>query len=213
MHDSLKKSKKDYLDIEPQTLLESGWRGLEQRIDRQRYSRRLFAFSVIFSVILLVATGTFSVQMTQAALPGEVLYPLKRTSENVVTLLSNDKNMPVENRVKEIMGLVEKEEKLEREKSLRQQEVHVKILETVGEYSKNVSEVRGDLEKSGSKDENFQKRLDDHRGKFESLIQKHPSCAKELQGAIEITKSGKSEDGNKDENGNSGGSGSSGKGS
>lgn len=201
MNESIGKLKKEYLNVEPDALMESGWQSLEVRIDRHRSIRRLFTFLVILSTVFLLTSGTLSVQMAKAALPGELLYPLKRTSEKVVIIFNKDRNIPIENRVQEIVGLVEKEERLEKENDLRQEQIHSKILETVGEYSQEVLEVKED---SGSSD-NFQNRLDSHRGKFESLIKQHPTCAKELEQAIEVTKSGQNGDSNSGGSGSSGG--------
>ena len=70
----------------------------------------------------------------------------------------------------------------------RKQTIHPVVLdlnETIKEYKKDVSEIRKRLEKSGKGEIELEKKLDDHRGKFETEIKNNSTVSKDLQKAIE----------------------------
>lgn len=176
--------KNDYQDTPvPGSLEERGWSNLEQRIKGEERFRQVRSFMIVVFAMFVIGGG-IGVNLAQAALPGEILYPLKRTSEQAVVAITGDKKPQVEHRADEIVGLIEKKQD---SKDLKQ---------AVDEYKKQVLEVKQELENSGKKDEDFEKQLESHSGKFNSLLEESKSGGDELKEAIEVTEEGK--DGGRD---------------
>lgn len=173
--------KNDYQDTTMSgDFMQRSWSNLEQRMKEEERFRQVRSFVVVLLAVLVIGGG-IGVNSAQAALPGEILYTLKRTSEQAAAAITGDKKPEVEHRADEIVGLIEKKQD------------STQLKQTVNEYRKDVSEVRQQLEKSGTKDEDFEKQLETHRGKFNSLLEEGKSGKTELKEAIEVTKKGKDE--------------------
>lgn len=111
---NLRKFKKVYLETEPsQEFLEEGWQDLQGKIDHTEQTRRRFyAFysrPVVFATMLIFILGSFVglVGASGNSLPGEPLYPLKRLSEDTISLTTGNNLVKVDNRAKEIIKLSE----------------------------------------------------------------------------------------------------------
>lgn len=111
---NLRKFKKVYLETEPsQEFLEEGWQDLQGKIAHTEQTRRRFyAFysrPVVFATMLIFILGSFVglVGASGNSLPGEPLYPLKRLSEDTISLTTGNNLVKVDNRAKEIIKLSE----------------------------------------------------------------------------------------------------------
>lgn len=85
--EQLKEYKKLYLETSPTTTSEEGWKNLSQLLPKQKANIPTFRYAFIFACILfLILFGTVTV--SQAAKPGNILYPVKVLSDKVVSKIS-----------------------------------------------------------------------------------------------------------------------------
>ena len=181
----LKKFQRAYLGTQPsQEFLEKGWQDLldkKRHLEEIQAERNFFYFRPFVTAVLIVfiLTGVVGgvVQASQSSLPGEVLYPVKRISEDVFTAVSGNTLIKVEGRANDIVEL----KKRGRDSK--------EIQKAVEEYKTAVTEVS----RSGKDIEEFEKKLEDQEKEFESI--RKGSQEEEINEAIEISRSGRSEDG------------------
>src|SRR3989338_2369096 len=163
MNKLLDNLKNDFQDLPvSRDFMDQGWSNLEKRITGEERFRQIRSLTVVLFAVVMIGGG-ISVNLAQAALPGEILYPLKRTSEQAVLALTGDKKPQIEHRADEIIGLIEKKQD---SKELKQ---------VVDDYKKQVLEVKQEIESSGKQDEDFEKQLESHSGKFNSLLEESNS--------------------------------------
>lgn len=183
----LEKIKKEYLKTTPSRKFEE--LGLNKLLSSlpDREKRRPLAFiarrSVAFAVILIaaIAFGMFTIiQVAQAALPGEPLYPIKRLYEDLTLNKPFQKKEKVERRAQEIIDLVNKKKDGEA------------LKETVRDYQETVDEVK--KETSGKEESAFRKALQEHEEKFKDTIGNNPESKDEVEKAIESTRRGKEDE-------------------
>lgn len=91
----------------------SGWEELGKRIDilSPAPKRSLWLnFAVAFALVLLFIGSLFGTyKVSLAAMPGNMLYPVKILSEKLVEKASGSNQVVIDNRANEIIGLSEKE--------------------------------------------------------------------------------------------------------
>lgn len=111
---NLRKFKKIYLETGPsQEFLEDGWRDLQEKIAHTEQNRARFwmyySRPVVFAIILIFILGSSIglVKASASSLPGEPLYPLKRLSEDTISLTTGNNLVKVDHRAKEIVKLNE----------------------------------------------------------------------------------------------------------
>lgn len=201
----LKNLKKEYQKLEPsQYFIEQGWpklkdKILETEIKKLPRLRATRAYLFLSLVLLILLSGVGVVQASQKSLPGEPLYPVKVLSEKVITKVTGNKTLEVENRAKEIIDLSKKEQE-------------EKLKETVEKYRETILKTKKEIEERGKEEKLFKKKLKKQQEEFEKVI-KETRDLKGLEKAIEVSKKGqngkeeedddkkgKDED-NKDENG------------
>ncbi|QQG42997.1 MAG: hypothetical protein HYW45_02160 [Candidatus Daviesbacteria bacterium] len=191
--------KQTYLQTQPsKRLVKFGWVNLKPRLvdEREeqilfvRIPRQNFAHFVSFTVVvLIIVLGTFFglIEVAQAALPGEPLYPLKRLSETIISTVSPTSNVAVEHRAKEVLDLSKKGKQ---NQSLKR---------AVEEYKEAVLESRQKIAPSSSGEQEFQQRLEEQEEQFREARKSGPS--EQLEKAAEIAREGRSGpggDGNRD---------------
>lgn len=188
------KFKKNYRGINPsENFLEGGWQDLQGKImdlekaqiKRSFFYFRPFAFLVLI-IFFLTAVSAGIVRASQKSLPGQPLYPVKRASEDILSAVSGSNIIKVENRAREVVELNNKSESKE-------------IQKAVDEYKKAVDEAIS----SGKNTEEIEKKLQEQETEFEQI--KQGASEKEINEAIEISKSGR-EDKKKDDSGSDSGS-------
>lgn len=161
----------------PRDLEEKGlWEVLGKLEERKvRFSRRPFWFASATLLMIIVFGLLAGWKKVEAALPGDSLYPVKRFSEEIVSKVSKDSQIKVENRAKEVVDLVEKGE--ENEKALK---------ETAKEYEEEIKSAKEKLK--SEKRQEFNKKLERHQEEFKKVIKKSSSSNKQVEEIIEANK-------------------------
>jgi hypothetical protein len=153
-------------------LKESGWGELSRQMDPFRPLRHswLRNLSIVLAVFVIFLLGTYKIAL--AALPGDILYPVKLLSEKIIQEASGSNQIVIDHRASEIVGLS------------KEQETNSQDLEqVVTEYTENVDQAKQDLELSGKPSINFQTKLDEQHSEFERIGQEHPEIEDEIQDA------------------------------
>ena len=161
----------------------SGWEELSRQIDPTQ-ARRRFSFrnlGLVFAVFVIFLMGTYKIAL--AALPGEILYPVKLLSEDIIQKASGSNQVVIDNRANEIIGLS------------NEQEVNSQNLEiVVAEYKDNVDQARQNFEITGKSGINFQNKLDEQHSEFEQIGRDHPEIEDEIRDARDASEREEHED-------------------
>ncbi len=191
IENKLRKLKKQYDSFEPSdALVRHGWQALKNELEpanppaKKGFRYRVFLASLLALTFLGFSFG--AVYASQKTLPGDTLYPVKKISEDLTVLVSGNKHVKVEKRAEEVIQAVEDN---------KNKEV---IQRAVKNYQDEVFEIKKDSEKSG-KNQEFEKQLENHEQKFEDVIKKDSSSNEEIKRAIEVSKKGRGDDGQKEE--------------
>lgn len=183
----LRSLKKDYLKIEPpKDLVEYGWWALKKEIETERPKFAfipVFARSITFAAIILavlIGASFTLVYASQNALPGDTLYPIKRFSEDVTSVISGNIQKKVEKRAEDVVGAVKKKE---------DEEV---LKEAVKEYEKAISDTKR-MVKSEER-EDFKEKLRKQEELFEETVKESPVLKDELKEAIDVSRKGREND-------------------
>ena len=174
IEDHLEKFRKEYLKIGPSVHLEHhGWQDLYAKLERRQDLglNLLFGRGLAFASITLLLFASV-VGVAQAAKPGDVLYPVKLFSDQIVAQVSGKPEIKVERRGQEVIDL-----------SNHSQE---QLDEAAHQYQKSLNEAKNEAEKSGKKEE-FNKALETQEQKFKNALENNPRSANGLQRAIEET--------------------------
>lgn len=177
----LKELKTKYQNIEtPLHLRESGWEELSGKLEpAPLVNRRLWVMRFAFiSGIILVISGAFFgfYQVAAASLPGDLLYPVKKFSENIVQRATGDNQIVIDHRAEEIVNLA-------REKEVKTQELQ----QAVQEYKEVVTEARQEIRVKGQEDIQFEKRLEEQHREFDRVAKEAPTSAGEIKDAQEVS--------------------------
>lgn len=183
----LDKIKKEYLKTSPREGFEKfGWQNIAKELSEQERKmpisfivRRTILFAVV--LIAFLAAGMFTLmEIAQASLPGEPLYPVKRLYEDIAFRKPETKKIKVERRGQEIIEVVKKK----KEKRVLQ--------ESLKDYRKSIEEAR----KKASEEEKDELRevLNDHEKRFREAIEEDSESKLEIEEAIEINHQGQTEE-------------------
>lgn len=180
INDQLRQIRKDYLKIKPPSDLEKyGWLALRKEIEGQEKHKLAFfpvlarnAVFTILTIILLIGGSIGLVRASQNALPGDTLYPIKRLSDNFVIAISGNKQIRVEKRFQDVVGVAEKKSN------------PVLLKNTVKEYQKAVSQTQQETEKPREK-EKLQDKLKEEEQQLKDVSKRVPSSKDILDKAIE----------------------------
>src|SRR3989344_2268940 len=145
---------------------------------------RLFAPAIAF-VLILAVLGTGSVVFAQKSLPGDVLYPLKRLSENVAVSLNPALEQEiVVRRSQEVKDLVEQKEDPEL------------VKDTLDDFSKDSQKAKSEGNANGNIEEGVrnledarERSSDDERRQIEETLKKLEEQKDEDEGSVKGTKS------------------------
>ncbi|KKT53987.1 MAG: hypothetical protein UW47_C0012G0012 [Candidatus Woesebacteria bacterium GW2011_GWA1_44_23] len=107
-----------------------------------------------------------------AALPGEILYPVKLLSEEIIQKTSGSNQVIIDHRASEIIELSEKQ-KIDDQN----------LEEVVTEYRANVEQARQNLKVTGKSNEDLQNNLDEHHSEFERIGRDHPEIEDKIKEA------------------------------
>lgn len=182
------KFKKNYQDTNPsEKFLKDGWQDLQGKImdlEKAQIRRGFFYFRpfafLVLTIFFLTAVSAGIIQASQKSLPGQPLYPIKRTSEDILSAVSGGNVVKVENRAKEVVELNKKNEPEQ-------------VSKAVEEYKKAVDEAVS----SGKNTEEIKKKLQEQETEFEQI--KQGTSEKEINEAIEISKSGRGDEDKEEE--------------
>src|SRR3989344_3383392 len=182
----LEKIKREYLKTKPSEGFEKGaWQKLAEELPEQERKMPISFIvrrTVLFAVILIafIAFGMFTLmEIAQASLPGEPLYPVKRFYENIA-FTKPSKKIKVERRGQEIIDVVKKKkEKRVLEDSLK-------------DYKKSIEEAW--KKTSEKEEEELREVLEDHEKRFREIIEENSGSKFEIEEAIEINHQGQTEE-------------------
>ncbi len=111
-----KNLRREYLETPvPDFLIYDGWVNVRLKLTPRSYSFvRLFAGRFVMAVLILSLIFTVAVTSSQAAAPGDFLYPVKVASQNVYSRISGDVKSPIENRIQDVIdSIAEPDENLD----------------------------------------------------------------------------------------------------
>lgn len=165
--------KKEYKKTEATWHLRvSGWEELSRQIDptQIRKSNWLKNLSLAFAVFVIFLLGTYKIAL--AALPGDVLYPVKLLSEELIQKASGSNQIVIDHRASEIIGL-SKEQEIDSQN----------LKQIVTEYKENVDEAKQNIEASGEPSINFERKLEEQHSEFDKIESNHPEIKDEIKDA------------------------------
>lgn len=173
MEDKLRELKAEYQKIgTPGYLISNGWLDLSLKLpEKGKLSWRLFfGRGLVFASIVLVFGGSV-VGISQAAKPGDLLFPVKVLSEKVAEKVVDNPDISVVRRADDLI-----------DQSKKDPEGLDKASE---EYNKTLEESRQDAQKSGRTQE-FKNTLDEQEKKLNEA-QNNEHQSEEIQKAIDET--------------------------
>ena len=113
IEDLLKDLKNEYQNTKmPNYLIYEGWQTLKLHLSdgKSGVFSAYFQKALIFAAVLIVVLET-TAKVSQAAKPGDKLYPLKLATENITSLVTGNQATKVENRAQEIIDLSKNNDK------------------------------------------------------------------------------------------------------
>lgn len=155
--------------------VDQSWSNLEPRLGAQQHFYLPKSRSKILVVAIILITFA-SVQTIQAAKPGQILYPAKLLTDDVIAEISGKLDYKVNRRGQEIIDLSE-------DNSPNLEEAQI-------QYQQTLEEVKKDAQKSG-RQEQFDEILEQQQQQFEKAIEKNPSAQSHLEEAIQKTEKAK----------------------
>ncbi len=168
----LAKLKREYMGLTPDSdFVDKSFERLELPVQKKSpfsFFVKKPAFSLAFT-LLFIFIGLFSlIQVAQASLPGEPLYPVKKLYENLAFTKPQGKKEKTERRANEIIDIVNKKK-------------GKKVLkETIDDYKKTIDEAKEKL--STGKD--LEEVLSEQEKRFEQAIEENPESKEMLDEAI-----------------------------
>lgn len=183
--------RKRYMSYGPsERFWDRGWFELQGKLEgrsERPVFMSLFARGLVFAGFVLIVLGGAFFGLTKAAQashPGDLLYPVKRFSENITVAVSRNRDIKVENRAQEIIDLANEEKNPDLLKKATE------------EYKKTVDETKKNVEQSGDR-EKLRRQLQIEEQHFEDVIKQNPSIGEDLNEALKVSREG--QDGNNGE--------------
>ena len=144
LEEFFKEAKKDYLGVKPPERVSLyGWLELREKLDKKLGLKDILvwffvrpALAIALAVVLLVGGGAGLIRAANGSLPGDSLYPVKRTYENIASAVTGNHEIKVEGRANEIIILSQKEE----ESTERLKEAVIQYQMTVAQVEEKVNE-------------------------------------------------------------------------
>lgn len=172
--DQLELARKNYIKSSVGDVDQS-WADLQTRLPAQQhfYLPKSRSKTLIIAAVLLTLA---SVQTIEAAKPGQLLYPVKLLSDEVIAEISGKLDYKVNRRAQEIIDLSEGNSS--------------NLEEAQTQYQQTLEDVKREAQKSG-RQEQFDKILEQQQQQFEKAIEKNPSAQSHLEEAIKKTKEAK----------------------
>jgi len=144
LEEFLKEAKKDYMGVKPPERVSLyGWLELREKLDKRLGLKDILvwffvrpALAIALAVVLLVGGGAGLIRAANGSLPGDSLYPVKRTYENIASAVTGNHEIKVEGRANEIIILSQKEE----ESTERLKEAVIQYQMTVAQVEEKVNE-------------------------------------------------------------------------
>lgn len=179
LEEFLKEAKKDYMGVKPPERVSLyGWLELRDKLDKRLGVKEMLvwffvrpALAVALAVVLLIGGGAGLIRAASGSLPGDSLYPVKRTYENIASAVTGNHEIKVEGRANEIIILSQKEE-----------ESSQKLKEAVIEYQVTVAEVEQKVNEEERK--SLKETLKRQKKEFERIYEESQS-RDEIKKAIE----------------------------
>ncbi len=179
IEEKLEKLRKQYLKTSaPDYLLENGWVELKVKISgyksldwRFLFGRGLVFVSIILSLLLGVTT------VAQASKPGDVLYPLKLATDEIVAKVAGKPEYKVERRGQEVIDLSRKP--------------NGQLQEATNEYQKALEETQKESQPDQRKQEALKQSLENQAQKLKDAAEKNPVAAEKLEVIIDKTEKAK----------------------
>lgn len=105
IEEDLKKLREEYRETQiPQYLIYNGWVDVRVKLaDRKSGAFWFFARRIALAVLFLSLIFGGVVTTSQAAAPGDFLYPVKVASQNLYAKISGDYQKPIENRTQDVV--------------------------------------------------------------------------------------------------------------
>lgn len=174
-----KQAKKDYLSVRPPERVSLyGWLELTERLEKKKSLKDAVvwvllrpAFAVALGIMLFIGLSGGIVYAAKNSLPGEALYPVKRTYENIASSITGSSEMKLEGRAQEIIIL-----------SQREEQDSEKLKETVIEYQATVARFKEEVKEE--KKEELKQNLRRQRDEFKRIYDRSRS-KEEIKKAIE----------------------------
>lgn len=157
----------------------SGWEDLSRRLSPAEVPQRNWFRSFALALVLLVVFLGGAFQLSQGALPGDFLYPVKILSERIIQKTSGDNEIIVDHRAQEIIGLSQRNQ------------VNKESLERISiEYKEVVDQTKANLEKGSEMEASFVQKLKKHHSEFERIRQDNPEIEREIKDAEDASDHG-----------------------
>lgn len=168
--------KKSYLKTPiPERLSTQGWIDLEQKLEDQLPPSTPYLFyikRVSFALAVLLIFLTVLVSGAQAAQPGDKLYPVKLLADQVKAKITNNPQIPVQNRAQEVINLSKQNSP--------------KLNQAVSQYDKTLNQQK-DQAKTPDQKQKLDQSLQTQEQKLEE-VQKSQPQNEQIEQAIDQTK-------------------------
>ena len=179
LEEFFKEAKKDYMGVKPPERVSLyGWLELREKLDKKLGLKDILvwffvrpALAIALAVVLLVGGGAGLIRAANGSLPGDSLYPVKRTYENIASAVTGNHEIKVEGRANEIIILSQKEEENDQ-----------KLKEAVIQYQMTVAQVEEKVNEEERK--SLKETLRRQKKEFERIYEKSRS-RDEIKKAIE----------------------------
>lgn len=173
--------KSDYEAAEPSIRLRLyGWGEVERKMENRRAVLSSYAWRrVVFALIIIGIVGAISLgfwQDVEAAMPGSLLYPVKRFSEEVVEKATGDTQPAIDNRAEEIINMAHDENKNPED-----------LKRAVSDYKDNVIKAQKRIKDMGKTNKVFEKKLKEQHKEFDKVTKEHPEAGKTLKEAKDVS--------------------------